>query len=64
MILIAQIIAWICIADWVLTSLCLTSDEGRQWLKRKTVDNIDASINVYPVRAAVGVFMLLTFLFA
>lgn len=42
MILIAQIIAWICIADWVLTSLCLTSDEGRQWLKRKTVDNIDA----------------------
>nr|DAN43782.1 MAG TPA: hypothetical protein [Caudoviricetes sp.] len=64
MILIAQIIAWICIADWVLTSLCLTSDEGRQWLKRKTVDNIDTSINVYPVKAAVGVFMLLTFLFA
>ena len=64
MILIAQIIAWICIADWVLTSLCLTSDGGRQWLKRKTVDNIDTSINVYPVKAAVGVFMLLTFLFA
>lgn len=64
MILIAQIIAWICIADWVLTSLCLISDEGRQWLKRKTVDNIDTSINVYPVKAAVGVFMLLTFLFA
>lgn len=64
MILIAQIIAWICIADWVLTALCLTSDEGRQWLKRKTVDNIDTSINVYPFKAAVGVFMLLTFLFA
>lgn len=64
MILIAQIIAWICIADWVLTSACLTTNAGKEWLKQATINNIDRNINLYPFKALVGVFMLLVLLFA
>lgn len=57
MVLIAQIIAWIWIADVVLTSIFTLNPMGRDYIKRHS--DLDKEMDRYPYKA-----VLLTLMFA
>lgn len=62
MVLIAQIIAWIWIADVVLTSIFTLNPMGRDYIKRHS--DLDKEMDRYPYRAVITVIVLLTLMFA
>lgn len=62
MVLIAQIIAWIWIADVVLTSIFTLNPVGRDYIKRHS--DIEKEMDRYPYKAVINVIVLLTLLFA
>lgn len=62
MVLIAQIIVWIWIADMVLTSIFVLNPVGRDYL-RKYYD-LERDMDIYPYKAVINVIVLLTLLFA
>lgn len=62
MVLIAQIIAWIWIADVVLTSIFTLNPMGRDYLKRHS--DLDKEMDRYPYKAVITVIVLLTLMFA
>ena len=62
MVLIAQIIAWIWIADVVLTSIFTLNPMGRDYIKRHS--DLDKEMDTYPYKAVITVIVLLTLMFA
>lgn len=62
MVLIAQIIAWIWVADVVLTSIFTLNPMGRDYIKRHS--DLDKEMDRYPYRAVITVIVLLTLMFA
>lgn len=62
MVLIAQIIAWIWIADVVLTSIFTLNPMGRDYIKRHS--DLDKEMDKYPYKAVITVIVLLTLMFA
>lgn len=62
MVLIAQIIAWIWIADVVLTSIFTLNPVGRDYIKRHS--DIEKEMDRYPYKAVIKVIVLLTLIFA
>lgn len=62
MVLIAQIIAWIWIADVVLTSIFALNPVGRDYIKRHS--DLDKEMDRYPYKAVITVIVLLTLMFA
>lgn len=62
MVLIAQIIAWIWIADVVLTSIFTLNPVGRDYIKRH--NDIEKEMDRYPYKAVIIVIVLLTLIFA
>lgn len=62
MVLIAQIIAWIWIADVVLTSIFTLNPIGRDYIKRHS--DIEKEMDRYPYKAIIVVIVLLTLMFA
>lgn len=62
MVLIAQIIVWIWIADMVLTSIFVLNPMGRDYLRRHF--DLERDMDTYPYKAVVSVIVLLTLLFA
>lgn len=62
MVLIAQIIAWIWIADVVLTSIFTLNPMGRDYIKRQS--DLDKEMDRYPYKAVITVIVLLTLMFA
>lgn len=62
MVLIAQIIAWIWIADVVLTSIFTLNPVGRDYIKRHS--DIEKEMDRYPYKAVIIVIVLLTLIFA
>lgn len=61
MVLIAQIIAWIWIADVVLTSIFTLNPVGRDYIKRHS--DIEKEMDT-PYKAVITVIVLLTLIFA
>lgn len=62
MVLIAQIIAWIWIADVVLTSIFTFNPVGRDYIKRHS--DIEKEMDRYLYKAVITVIVLLTLIFA
>lgn len=62
MVLIAQITAWIWIADVVLTSIFTLNPVGRDYIKRHS--DIEKEMGRYPYKAVITVIVLLTLIFA
>lgn len=62
MVLIAQIIAWIWIADVVLTSMFTLHPVGRDYIKRHS--DIEKEMDRYPYKAVITVIVLLILIFA
>lgn len=62
MVLIAQIIAWIWIADVVLTSMFTLNPVGRDYIKRHS--DIEKEMDRCPYKAVITVIVLLTLIFA
>lgn len=62
MVLIAQIIAWIWIADVVLTSIFTLNPVGRDYIKRHS--DIEKEMDRYPYKAVITVIVLPTLIFA
>lgn len=62
MVLIAQIIAWIWIADVVLTSIFTLNPMGRDYIKLHS--DLDKEMDRYPYKAVITVIVLLTLMFA
>lgn len=62
MVLIAQIIAWIWIADVVLTSIFTLNPVGRDYIKRHS--DIEKEMDRYPYKAVITVIVLFTLIFA
>lgn len=62
MVLIAQIIAWIWIADVVLTSIFTLNPVGRDYIKRHS--DIEKEMDRYPYKAVITVIVLITLIFA
>ena len=62
MVLIAQIIAWIWIADVVLTSIFTLNPMGRDYIRRHS--DLDKEMDRYPYKAVITVIVLLTLMFA
>ena len=56
MVLIAQIIAWIWIADVVLTSIFTLNPVGRDYIKRHS--DIEKEMDRYPYKAVITVIVL------
>lgn len=59
MVLIAQIIAWIWIADVVLTSIFTLNPVGRDYIKRHS--DIEKEMDRYPYKAVITVIVTLIF---
>lgn len=62
MVLIAQIIAWIWIANVVLTSIFTLNPVRRDYIKRHS--DIEKEMDRYPYKAVITVIVLLTLIFA
>lgn len=62
MVLIAQIIAWIWIADVVLTSIFTLNPMGRDYIRQHS--DLDKEMDRYPYKAVITVIVLLTLMFA